>query len=325
LLGYRVNSPRRDPLVQDVLVQTDPKLTRTLSRLSVDSARQRAKLSLPVLGSSQQMIESLDATSAESSPRELTLELTTRRSTRPIYSPLSKFDIDRPDLSLDSAKTIAEQIAGIDDLRLTLAGVGDPLLHPQCVQIIETFQAAGVRAIHVETDLLDIPAEVLTRLVDLRIDVLSVHLPALTQPTYAAVMGVERLRDVLKNVSTLVTHRAKLASGLPIIVPTFTKCEDNLAEMESWYDQWLKALGSTVIAGPSDFAGAIASRMTVLSDGRIASCEVDFDGQQSIGKVNSTSIARAFNDGLAQLRSAHASQQLDPHPVCAACGDWDRP
>ena len=69
--------------------------------------------------------------------------------------------------------------------------------------------------------------------------------------------------------------------------------------MESWYDQWLRALGSAVIVGPSDFAGQIPadrasptcsrpsaapvarleSRLTILSDGAIVACEQDVLGR----------------------------------------------
>ena len=74
--------------------------------------------------------------------------------------------------------------------------------------------------------------------------------------------------------------------------------------MEAWYDQWLRAVGSAVIVGPSDFAGQIPdhavadmapplrrpcarleSRMTILSDGRIVTCEQDVLGRQTLGSL----------------------------------------
>ena len=64
--------------------------------------------------------------------------------------------------------------------------------------------------------------------------------------------------------------------------------------MEAWYDQWLKALNCAIIRGPSTFGGLVpdvgvadmtppgrkacnrlASRITILCDGRIVSCEED--------------------------------------------------
>ena len=73
-------------------------------------------------------------------------------------------------------------------------------------------------------------------------------------------MGVDRLTDAVIETSAI---RRRIGSdggdGVPMLVPIFTKCRQNLGEMEFWYDQWLRALGSAVIVGPERFrwAGAV--------------------------------------------------------------------
>ena len=57
-------------------------------------------------------------------------------------------------MSISTAKNILSQIAVADDVRLTLTGIGDPLLHDDIFEIIDFAKSAGIRAIHVETDLL---------------------------------------------------------------------------------------------------------------------------------------------------------------------------
>lgn len=69
--------------------------------------------------------------------------------------------------------------------------------------------------------------------------------------TYQQMMGCDRIQNVLDNVKRLVQRR-HVGSGLPIVVPLFTKCESNLGEMEEWYDQWLRAV-------PPSFAGRAIS------------------------------------------------------------------
>src|SRR5439155_16402383 len=101
------------------------------------------------------------------------------------------------------------------------------------------------------------PAAVLDELVDASVDVISVFSPAITSATYEAVMGVNRIEESIDNVKRLLVRRQQLGRGVPLVVPTFVKCAANLAEMELWYDQWLKVLGAATILGPSDFAGQI--------------------------------------------------------------------
>src|SRR5207248_2894117 len=142
------------------------------------------------------------------------------------------------------ASKIFSQLAGIDDIRLTLAGVGDPLLNPAALEILKLARESGISAIHVESDLINVePA----KLVESQVDIVSVHIPAVTPETYRAVMGADSLSQVLENIRQFIIHRQALASGVPILVPTFIKCQQNIDEMEIWYDQWLRALGMAVI------------------------------------------------------------------------------
>ncbi|HWB52581.1 MAG TPA: SPASM domain-containing protein, partial [Tepidisphaeraceae bacterium] len=129
-----------------------------------------------------------------------------------------------------------------------------------------------------------------------------------------------------------------------IIVPTFVKCRENFAEMESWYDQWLRALGTAVITGPSDCAGQIPSmdvanmtppkrkpcarldrRMMVLADGRMVSCEQDVFGRQVLGEVGRDPIMQVWNKSMATMRNDHHSGNLQRYPLCVSCGEWHRP
>jgi spiro-SPASM protein len=247
-------------------------------------------------------------------------------------------------MTLNLARRIFEEIAQIDDVRLTIAGIGDPLAHEQFFEIVEAARSAHVKAIHIETDLLPADPSATERLAECDIDVVSIHLPAMTPPTYAAVMGVNRCAEVIENIRRLVVHRQQRRRGTPIVVPTFVKCRQNLAEMEIWYDQWLKALGTAMIVGPSDFAGLITdcsvaemsppkrkpcgrlwSRMTILSDGKVVSCEQDVAGRQVVGDASSQSLQEIWQKGLRSLRESHKKGCFSASPTCAGCREWHRP
>ena len=176
------------------------------------------------------------------------------------------------------------------------------------------------------------------------VDVVSVHLPATTAETYLAVMGVDRFTEVIENIRRFVTRRHELRRSVPLIVPIFTKCRQNIAEMECWYDQWLRAVGSAVIAGPGTFAGQIQdvgvadmsppkrkpcarlfSRLTVLCDGRVVACENDVAGKLSLGRIGEESLSEIWQKRLAPLRTDHKSGCWNQHELCGACSDWHRP
>jgi radical SAM protein with 4Fe4S-binding SPASM domain len=130
---------------------------------------------------------------------------------------------------------------------------------------------------------------------------------------------------------------------VPLLAPTFTKCRENLAEMEAWYDQWLRAVGCAVVRGPSDCGGQIpdvsvadmspprrrpcarlASRLMVLCDGRIVSCEEDVLGKQVLGEIGRDSVAEVWQARFGALRADHHNAAWEKHSVCGNCREWHR-
>lgn len=358
LLHYFPDQISREPIAMDPCVPTPTAVARSIHRYTLTSARQvrqmdaaTAPLNGELAGSdAETIVRHMNDVPLGVLPREVVLELTTRRATRPIFHPLAyagqnrptALDTARPDLSLDAARRLIDELAELDDSRLTLAGLGDPLLHPDFLSIIQHAADRGV-AVHVETDLLPPGPELVAQLAESPADIVSIHLPALTPGTYAAVMGVDAYPQVLTNVQAFVARRAAAGLGTPLVVPIFIKCRQNLHEMEPWYDQWLRAVGSAVVVGATTFARLIpdvavadmspplrvpcrrlSQRLTVLSDARYTTCEQDACGRQSLGTVGQTELAAIWRQGFAALRKSHADNRWRELPVCAGCSEWHR-
>jgi hypothetical protein len=355
-LGYMPSDPRRDPASDVSCASVPTPVARTLHRFTLDSDRQlcrAARATASLNGdlpqtSAEQLVAQFDAlgdlASLDSLPREVVLELNVERQTRPIFSPASQLELSRPPLNRELAGRIFSQLGACDDVRLTFAGVGDPLLHPMFFEFVEMARQAGIDAIHVETDFVGIDADRIRILAASPIDVVSVHIPAVTAQTYQTVMGFDALMGVIEHVRTFVQARAALGRATPLLAPVFTKCAENLAEMESWYDKWIAAAGSAVIDGASDYAGQIAARavadmapprrrpcvraskrLTIHSDGKMVSCELDVLARQPLGQIGLDTIADVWSQPCKAFRSDHAAAQWDRHPLCAGCKDWHRP
>jgi radical SAM protein with 4Fe4S-binding SPASM domain len=352
LLHYFDDQLGKEPVATDCCASSPTPVARSSDRFTLDSDRQVARLSCSLgslngqlLGSGAQEIVRRVAASAAPDvlPREIVLELNTDRSTRPIFWPGRTLSIERPNMSLSVARQLLEELASLDDTRLTLSGVGDPLLSPILFEVMEFARGAKL-AIHVETDLVGIPAGMLGRLAGSGIDVLSFHLPALSAQSYEAVMGRDGYIEVLENIRQLLLARREVGSSIPILVPIFTKCQQNLAQMEAWYDQWLRAVGSAVIRGPGTCAGQIpdvavadmspsgrracgriSSRVTILSDGRVVSCEEDVTALQVMGQLGRQTLAEIWQKRFEALRDDHRKGKWDRYSLCDRCKEWHRP
>jgi hypothetical protein len=342
----------RDPLAGDGCAPAPTIAARSLDSFLLDSQRRIARVHRATAAFNGQLIEQDAQTlvrrlasheSAGDLPRDVTLELTTQRASRPIHRPGTHLRVDRSPMSLDAIKSVLSELARADDLRLTLGGVGDPLTSPMAMEAIESAQREGIGAIHVETDLLGVSSALIGQLAASAIDVVSVFLPAVSEATYLRIMGCDGLGEAMENLKALLSARASGGRSTPLVVPTFVKCQDNLAEMEAWYDHWLKTLGCAAIVGPSDFGGLIpdmavadmspprrtscrrlASGLTILCDGTIVPCEEDVVGRQAIGRALSRPISEHWK-AIQQLRADHACGRWDGHAACRSCRQWHRP
>jgi hypothetical protein len=355
ILAYSPDQPVHDPIASAACAPVPTPVARTTYGFKLESQRQLRRISNAfeslngqLIGSDAETLVQRMAASARAMPdewpREIVLELTTRRASRAIFRAGTHLPIERPDFTVEAARMLFEELAACDDLRLTLAGVGDPMLSADVIRIIELAKASGVHAVHVETDFLEVDPALTAALAAAEVDAVSAVIPAMSGKTYEAVMGVAGLAPSIENLKLFLNERARRGRSTPLLVPTFVKCRQNLAEMETWYDQWLRAAGSAVILGPSDFGGQIpscavadmapprrtacnrlSSRLTILSDGSIVTCEEDVLGRQPLGRVGQTSIAEAWRTHMQAIRRQHACGEWSRNPVCAACREWHRP
>lgn len=266
LLTYWPDQHGLDPTGKQGAAPVPTPVARSTYRFKLDSHRQIARVDRATVSLNGHLISTeaeelahriRGCESADILPREVVLELNTNRNTRPIFSAGRHLDISRPDLSVAMAEKLFQELASLDDVRLTLAGVGDPLCSPVVFEIIAVAKAAGISTINIETDLLTTDLSLITRLAESGVDVVSVHTAAANSKTYAELMGVDGITQVMENIRLLEAEVKRSGQGTPLIAPIFVKTPLNLAEMEPWYDYWIRRLGHAVITGPSDFAGQI--------------------------------------------------------------------
>jgi hypothetical protein len=268
LLIYQPHAPQPDPIARDANVQIDHRVRNSMSRATFDSARARQLLAEALQGVSDpsavpvaQLVHRLSKAERHAllPPRHVILELCSERTSHGFFAPRNSFTINRPPIERQLAEHVAAQLAEIDDAVLTMAGAGDPLLHPEFDAIIRAAKHAGVRGVHIRTELC-CQRDIIDRLLASGVDVVSVDLHADRAATYEQMMGDDRFEAVLRNIEYLVEHRARLtahagtaALAIPWVVPRLQRRRETLDDMDSFFDRWMHILGTAVIEGPPTF------------------------------------------------------------------------
>jgi hypothetical protein len=242
-------------------------------------------------------------------PRDIVLELTTDRWTRPTFAAASLASslVPRRCLSPEVAERLLAECAAYDDIRLTIAGVGDPLLSNNVFDLINAAREAGVSAIRLETDLLNVPDNKLEQLASSPLDMVLVHLPAATRGTYHETMGVDGFERVCQNIAALEEHQRSRLRGVPLTIPLFTELDSNRVEL----GHWLRRFPDGVVA-----SGIAASGVTVLGDGRVVICAADVSGADSLGRIGLKPLGQIWQSRLAAAMTATATEAAP----CTRCG-----
>ncbi|MEX0885317.1 MAG: SPASM domain-containing protein [Phycisphaeraceae bacterium] len=283
-------------------------------------------------------------------PQQVTLELTPQRPSPGPITPQHYVSLDRAELDPVLAQRIVAQLgdgAGVvGDVALRLGGLGDALLHPAWDEIVRDAHEAGVLGVCVETDL-RCGRDALDRLLELPIDAVAVRLNADCGATYRQAMGEDAFKHVTDNLRYLMEQRGRREGagrrGLPWLVPRLVKTAETMQDMEPFFDRWLLVgaqpviepaqsgaglmpeLSPVAMAGPRRVAcRQLGGRMTILSDGRVALCDQDWQGRATLGDAREEPLLTIWQRAH-EHAEAHACGRFEPAALCGRCSEWHRP
>jgi hypothetical protein len=354
LLSYRPELAQTDPITKETCLRIDPGVSQTAIRLTADTLRTRELLTVAL----EELGEDCDACAlcawvrqdghdrAGGLPVEVELEATTddplpETTLRPRGSRVPGRQLQ----DLDAVSWLAEQLAAYDDRLLVLGGHGDPLRHPEFPEICARVRAAGVCGLAVVTTLVELPESALDALTEIGVDLVEVRLDANSAATYRVVHNADAFARVIENVERIQQVRRARQNPQPVVACSLTRCAATLAELEAFFEQWIKATGWAIIRGYNDYGGLLpadsalpmrpplrspcrrlGTRTMLLADGRAVLCSQDVAGTTALGSWISEPLADLWRgDALRAARAAQSRLTFDNHPLCDRCGEWFRP
>ena len=273
---------------------------------------------------------------AEPWPREVTVELTTRR---PVHDDLRP-SAERGDLSIQTLAELLDGLQEVGDLNIMLGGAGDALLHPDWPRAVA--EARKVGCVGLATYGTSLDEDVCRQLAESGLEVLQVYVDAVSDEVYAAHKRGSSAGQVWEGIEAVIRGRDEADCPGPMVVPTMLKTLEALDEQDAFFDRSLRAAGWGLIVEPSSAAGQwedhavvhmappkrspcrrLSTRLTALADGRLAMCEEDIHGVHTLGCHTVLDAWRS--DDLAGLRRIHAQGDWQQHRLCAACEEFHRP
>ncbi len=350
LLGFLPVRPKADPIATPVCVQVPPAVRDAGLRFAADTKHGAAlftHLSRTLGGewtqaSAERIVEAARGVDHGASPRHVTIELTTERllgGARRRWAWAGQAESTRAPMTRDTLAAIIRPLAQErDDLVVTFAGAGDPLLHPQAAAFVSAAKEFGAAGVHVRTDLLtpNGGSSPIDALLASGVDVLSADLLTAAPETYRLLTGTDRHAEAHATFERLFVQRAMVGwLPMPWLVARLTRCDAVYEQVEDFYTRWLLQCGGAVIdampCDPPKWADegerirplplpraaaerARRERMLVLCDGTVVSDERDLSGSRGVGRVGEQDVTALWRT-VRERREAAQRGEGDPRDL----------
>lgn len=247
---------------------------------------------------------------------------------------------DRPYMNADTFKIISDQ-CGKYNAWVRISGGGEPMLHPQAVELLEYAKRVGAR-VGLITNGSRFTEESSRRLLEAGVDMIEFSVDAADAKTYDVVRKGLDWETLLANIKRMVELRNRLkastkiiASGvnqqgvdIDVVAKFWEPIVDNFQKRK--YLTWgINDPGKTADASPylppeqHIPCPFIFERLNIDSRGKVMVCGFDIAAVTDMGNIHEKSISEIWHgEGFELFRRKHLAGKGHELELCRDCPDW---
>ncbi len=255
-------------------------------------------------------------------------------------SEIRKDYANTPFMPEDIFKKLADECGRYESF-IRLSGGGEPLLHPQILDLIEYAKSAGARIGLITNGSLLTP-EKADRLLACGADTIEVSVDAADPETYSKVRAGLDFATLVKNMDYTLKRRSETKSESKVVVSVVNQkaVEDRLKEIVEYWDKLVdnvivrKYLTWNILdeEGSGDPTPYLAERVpcpwpferiNVDTRGDVMFCGYDIAGVTDLGNIMEKSLKEIWQGlEMEARRKLLLEGRYEEIEVCRACPDW---
>ena len=240
-----------------------------------------------------------------------------------------------------------DQAAALGIPRVQLNATGEPLLDKNISSRIAYAKSKGISFATLFSNASRLTEEAGTSLLESGLDLIVLSLDGLTAAEFERVRPPLKFDRVYGNVVRFCQQKRASQKAKPEIRIQITPVDQDPAEIcRSEAFRELSALADRVMFTPPplihDWTGNVTglanvsrsqrpstmslpcsrlyNTMTVLSDGRVPVCSIDYEGRVELGDLRRQSLAEIWSGApFAEVRAAHEASKIDDLELCSKC------
>lgn len=288
-------------------------------------------------------------------PFLLNIEITNICSEKCIYCPQP--ELTRPSGFMDVAlfKKIIDECTHMERLRrLYVHWMGEPLLHPKIIEILEYAKEKNIaEMIVIATNGTPLTEKIMAELIRLEIDEIYLSIDAVTGDTYKKLKGTNNFDKIENNIVKAMELKRKLHAKLPYLRLKFLDMDENSHEIEQFKKKWEKIVDTiffddvyNIWDGSSDRVNKSVVNteaykrhyedlderypcdrlwygLAIHCDGKVSPCVCDWDGKTVVGDLANTTLSEIwYSEKMREYRKNHLNNEFHRIEMCKDCTLW---
>ncbi len=272
-------------------------------------------------------------------PKTIRIETTNGCNARCVICPHA--EMGRKVVNMDDGlfRRIVAECADNDVDTLHLHNFGEPLLDRKLPQRISHCKSLGIRRVKIFTNGSLLTEERARGLIEAGLDEIKISFDGANKEEFEYIRQPLSYETVVENVIALVHQRNAMGARdrlkIEVTCSSTTDKDATMSRLAEHVDgfsfgrihnwaNWDSAEVSCARGGHGlrKPCARVWQTFTILSDGRVALCCLDYDGSVVLGDLNDPgqSIAKIWvNEAYARIRGLHRKGRQDKIPICATC------
>jgi len=250
-------------------------------------------------------------------------------------------------MSLELFRKVVEEMQGHPYSALRIFARGEPLLHPEVVEMVRiTKQEARLPIVSVITNGIKLRGEVAEKFIRHGLDIVEVSLDALTEEAYLKVRPYaghaargpsSPFRSIVKNILDYIALRDRLNPACKVVVSIIDQPLVS-HEVDAFIQKWEKLVDRVLRRRLHSFQGRVQgipltrerhpcrvlwSRFNVHSNGDVPLCYNDWKNEEILGNLNdpATTVVGLWHHPVYERYREMHRHSVFPG-ICAGCCDW---
>jgi len=264
-------------------------------------------------------------------PRTVRIETTNACNAKCIICPHRKMERPVSYMGYALYEKIIDECSRYNCRSIHLHNFGEPLLDKNLAERVRYAKQKGIKRVAIFSNGLLLTAENANKLIDAGLDQIKVSFDGSTKEEFERIRFPLKFDKIVNNVKELVKIRNLKKSPLKIKVAccstsdkdetmrSLENCVDGFSfgKVHNWTDSGMDHAEKSSIRKP---CSRVWQTFTVLSNGTVALCCLDYEGHVILGDVNKTSIYEIWhNESYRKIRELHKTAQQDQIIICKNC------